>query len=906
MGKGSIPYSHAELHAMGTQRQFSGREGTEIAFPLGGLGTGTINLGGRGNLRDFEIFGRAAKGNGLPFTFFALWAKSASGRTVAKMLEGRIPPPYRSGFGEPQDQLQGLPRFEDAVFRGEYPVATVELSDGNVPVTASLRAWNPFIPLNVKDSALPIAVFEWTLTNPGENPVEVSLAVSISNPLTMKDAEGRRQAKGSVNTYREAGDLKGIMLSHPDADSVDPATGTLALTTTWGDLDVQTRWYRGGWWDKCHIFWDDFREDGRLMPVLDAEPSPNWGDVSSLALRAVIPAGGSVTLPVCVSWLFPKVANPWPTAGAKDAPPLDTYAGTQFDDAWAVAEYCAANSERLRSDTEKWRETIFASTLPAHVLDAITSQASIMRSCTCFLLADGSFYGWEGCRDGGGCCPGNCTHVWNYEQAVAFLFPQLERTMRQTEFLYNTRDTGNMAFRSQLPRGAGLMSFKPCADGQMGTIIQVYRDWQLSGDDSFLREIWPKVKLALEYAWTMTPDKLTPPGQEGGRSIDSPWDTDRDGVIEGEQHNTYDIEFFGPNTMCTAMYLGALKACEALASHLGENDKAAEYRSIYESGRAKVEADLWNGDYYIQQVMLVDGVTVPDHLKSPASSCGPSCACKQSPGGSAPALSEDSIMPKYQYGEGCLSDQLLGQWACHVAGIGHILDKGRVRTALKSIFDHNFMPTVGGFSNVQRVYALNDEAGLLLCSWPRGNRPALPFVYADEVWTGIEYHVAAHLIYEGWIEEGLAVVKAVRDRYAGYNRNPWNEVECGHHYARAMSSWSVKLALDGFSFSLVDGRLGFAPKVNADDYRTFWSTGTGWGRYSQQPGKGEFVLEVLHGTQVLSRLDLADLDCGTVRVIGPRGEVPAVVEGKSVILSKPVTLDVAGKLQVSAIGRKEA
>lgn len=898
MSKSTIPYKQKELHAVGPQRRFTGASGTEIAFPMGGIGTGTISLGGRGNLRDFEIFGKPAKGNILPMTFFALWAKAEGGAPVAKILEGKVPPPYRSGFGEPQAQLQGLPRFEKTCFSGEYPVAGLDLSDDGVPVKASLRAWNPFIPLNVKDSALPVAVFEWTFTNPGDKPVEISLAASITNPINKADAQGRYVSNGSTNAYHAVSDLKGVFLSNPEADPANPMTGSLALATTWDSVDVQTRWYRGGWWDKCHIFWDDFSADGRLDPVLDTQPSAHFSDTAAIAMHGVVPAGGSLTIPVYMTWLFARVANPWPPEGMTDPAPLATYAGSQFDDAWAVAQYVTRNIHRLRTETELWKDTIFGNTLPSHVLDAITSQASIMRSCTCFLLADGSFFGWEGCGDNGGCCHGNCTHVWNYEQATAFLFPELERTMRRTEFLYNTRDTGNMAFRCQLPRGSGLLNFKPCADGQMGTIIQVYRDWQLSGDDSFLQEIWPKVKLALEYAWTMTPDKLTPPRKEGERSIDSPWDSDKDGVMEGEQHNTYDIEFFGPNTMCTAMYLGALKACEAMALHLGETDKAEEYRSIYQSGRYKVDHDLWNGEYYIQKVMLAPGVDVPENLRSPASSCGPTCACKQSPGGTSPALGEGDIVPKYQYGEGCISDQLLGQLSSHVAGVGYVLDQDHVKTAVKSIFDHNFRPSVGDFANVQRVYALNDEAGLLLCSWPHGNRPALPFVYSDEVWTGIEYQVAAHLIYEGWVDEGLAVVKAVRDRYAGYNRNPWNEVECGHHYARAMASWSVKLALDGYAFSLVDGRLGFAPKLNADDYRTFWSTGTGWGLYSQRPAQGEFVLDVRYGSQSVKQLDLADLPSGDVKVIGPHGEIPATSNGKSVVLAQPLALRAGDVLKV--------
>jgi hypothetical protein len=159
------------------------------------------------------------------------------------------------------------------------------------------------------------------------------------------------------------------------------------------------------------------------------------------------------------------------------------------------------------------------------------------------------------------------------------------------------------------------------------------------------------------------------------------------------------------------------------------------------------------------------------------------------------------------------------------------------------------------FSNGQRTYALNDERGLLLCSWPKGGRPPLPFVYSDEVWTGIEYHVASHLIYEGMIEEGLTVAKAVRDRYDGLRRNPWDEVECGHHYARAMSSWGLLPALTGFSYSGVEKRLEFAPKINAEDFASFWSTGSGWGRFAQKTAgeKGAaYALAVESGSQALS------------------------------------------------------
>jgi len=877
---GKKHYSESDIMTIGPPRKFVGSSLNEVAFPIGGIGTGTISLGGRGNLRDFEVMNHPSKGTVWPFTFFALWAEKDGSESVARVLEGRVPPPYRSGFGEPQQQLQGLPRFREAAFTGMYPLAILKLSDQDVPVKPSLKAWNPLIPLNVKDSALPVAIFEWSFRNPSTKPVRISLAASISNPITARDETGGRTSAGSLNAYRAAHAVRGIFLTHPKADPKSPETGTIALVTTCNDIDVQTHWYRGGWWDKYHLFWDDFSSDGRIGSLFENEPTSGIPDVSSLVLHAVIPPRGSVTMPILITWLFPRMANPWPPEGVREPEPLETYAGTQFGDAWAVAEYVVSNLSRLREETELWRKNMFDSTLPAHVIDAVTSQVAVMRSPTCFLLSDGSFYGWEGCRDNAGCCPGNCTHVWNYEQAVAFLFPQLERTMRETEFLYNTRDTGHMGFRTRLPRGSAIAEFKPCADGQMGTIIQAFRDWRLSGDDDFLKKIWPKVKLALEYAWTMTKDKMSAPPSGTDRSYDSLWDPDRDGVMEGEQHNTYDIEFFGPNTMCTAMYLGALRACEEIARYFGENEKAEEYRAIYECGRAKVEDELWNGEYYIQRVMVADGVVVPEHLKIP------------------PALSGSDLDIKYQYGDGCLSDQLLGQWAAHIAGLGYLLDPQRVRTAIKSVFDNNFLTSVGTHANVQRVYALNDEAGLVVCSWPHGNRPALPLVYSDEVWTGIEYQVAAHLIYEGWLEEGLAIVKAVRDRYAGYNRNPWNEVECGHHYARAMASWSVKVALDGFSYNLVEGSIGFAPRFRPQDYQTVWHTGTAWGTYRQNLDEATFTLDVLYGVQKLGRLHLADLPGGVTLIRLPAMAAKARIEGQDILFEPPLMLEPGDKLVI--------
>ncbi|MCW8132260.1 MAG: hypothetical protein KIS92_18070 [Planctomycetota bacterium] len=907
-----VPYRPEELRRTGKQRSFSGEALGQIAFPLGGIGTGTVSLGGRGNLRDWEIHNRPGKNKNLPLTFFAVWAKTAGSKDapVAKILERKLLPPYHAGHGLDRANLGGVARFDEAEFRGEYPFAWIDFKDRELPVKASLEAYTPFVPLNADESSYPVAVFHWTFRNPSKKAVQVSLLSTMQNPIGRQDIGVKSEIKSLLNQYRKGEGVHGLWFTAPELKADDPNQMTAALTTTWEDADVQTNLYKGGWWDSAHILWDDFAEDGRLeesirsvygdeKPKGDAQHAQGFFDfvqgkggagTGALCMHATIEPGASVTIPVTISW-----HSPFMKAWTENII-VRTYMASQFKDAWDAAELLQRNKEGLEAATRAWHGAFYGSTLPAVALDAAGSQASIIRTPTCVRLADGQFYGWEGCSDDNGCCNGTCTHVWNYEQALAFLFPALERSIRKNEFLNSTDARGHMQFRSSMPANAKRGDYHACGDGQMGCIIRLYRDWQLSGDDRFLKECWPAAKRALEFAWT------EPNG----------WDADGDGLMEGCQHNTYDIEFYGPNPLMQAMYLGALEAGARMAGYLGDEASAKAYRKLAASGRKKMEKDLWNGDYYIQKVNVAKGLNVPEHLRGPAASgsaaCGPGCDCNQPPGGKAPALVPGKDFEvKYQHGEGCLADQLLGQWASHVAGLGYVLDPEQVERAVATVFKHNFLKEIGAFNNVQRIYALNDEAGLLLCSWPGGNRPRLPFVYSDEVWTGIEYQVAAHLIYEGRVDEGLAVTKGVRDRYDGLRRNPWNEFECGHHYARAMASWSLVTALGGFSYSAVEGRIGFAPKVNAENFRSFFSLDAGWGVYAQKSSAKKFSasIEAGYGRVELKALDLAPPK--TLAGKAPRASVNGKAVGASaeatdagvrVTLETPVALNAGEKLDV--------
>jgi hypothetical protein len=428
---------------------------------------------------------------------------------------------------------------------------------------------------------------------------------------------------------------------------------------------------------------------------------------------------------------------------------------------------------------------------------------------------------------------GTCTHVWNYEQTLAYLFPSLERSMREIAFLNDTFDNGYQTFRTLFPPCECWWNVHPAADGQLGNIVRVFREWKISGDTGWLKTLWPKVKASLEFAWKGVPQGSDAPEWQKSSSA-VPWDPDHDGIMEGRQHNTYDIDFYGPNPMVGSIYLAALKAASLMATALGEDQKAEEYIRLYDSGKSRFDTLLWNGNYYVQRISVLEELTIPDVLKSP----------------------DSPNLPKYQYGDGCLADQLLGQFIAHASGLGFILDRAHVDQAMGSIFRSNFMKDLSNFSNVQRVYALNHEAGLLLCSWPKGNRPALPFVYSDEVWTGIEYQVAASLIWSGLVEEGLTVVEAARARYDGRVRNPWDELECGHHYARALSSWALLLALSGFSYDGVNHTMGFDPKCSLESFSTFWSTGEGWGGFRQEGNT--LSLSVDYGSVVLADLAIPE------------------------------------------------
>jgi len=846
---------------------YKGIKTREISFPLGGIGTGCIGLAGNGRLIDWEIFNRPNKGSTNGFSHFAVKAE-VEGRVVdARVLNGDLMPPYTGefcrpqyqsfGFGPPREYLAGLPHFREAVFEGRYPIAKVTFRDDGFPGEVEMTAFNPFIPLNDRDSSIPAAFFEIKVRNPTEREITYTVSLSVRNPLP---------AGSTVNTYGEIGEVRFIKLSSDRLKEDDLRFGDLTIATDAEDVSYQEYWYRGRWFDDLIVYWRDFTSPGKFRNRRYPKPIPGVQDHCSLAAHVKVKPREEKRVRFIISWSFPNCYNYWNPEREGEPRTWRNYYATMFRDSVESAVYGLENWDRLYGETVKFAEALFSSTLPPFVLDAVSANLSTLKSPTVLRLEDGSLYGFEGCHPRSGCCEGSCMHVWNYAVALPFLFPELERSMLDLYFKYCQREDGKLSFRLQLPLGRGLWGFPHAAvDGQFGCVIRAYRYWKISGDDSWLRSSWEAVKKTIEYAWAETNEDM--------------WDMDRDGVIEGRQHHTLDMELFGPNSWLTGFYLAALKAGAEIAEYLGDRDKAEEYRRLFEKGRKWVDENLFNGEYYYQLIDLEDK-SILERFKP------------RDPDILATYWSEEHGEIKYQIAEGCEIDQVVAQWHANISGLGEVFDKRKVRKALSSIYRYNFKKSLRGFCNPCRVFSLNDEAGVVVCEWPEGKRrPVIPVPYAEETMNGFEYAVASHMIQEGLVEEGLEIVKAIRARYDGEKRNPWNEFECGSNYARSMASYALLLALSGFEFDLVNGCIGFNPRLTEDgQFRCFWILGSGWGTFETTPDK--VAVKVKYGELRVRKIKLPFLKNQRVQAVLINGKpVKFEKHGEEIVLNEEATVE---------------
>ena len=806
-----------ELLTLGPQKTYRGKYLNEISFPLGGIGTGSIGLTGNGSLRDFEIFNRPNYGSWYPKTYGIIRVKEPDRDPVCRILEGPKRPPYTPKDGGAYHcNGEGFPHMDSCEFRGEFPFAWIKFKSKEMPLNIELEAYNPFIPSEEDSSSYPAVILHYHITNLSDQDIDASILWSMLNLVGLKSGRNEQMIFSAnetprgefLNEFRKDENIHGINFISREKDKDHPDYGSVVLATSNENYSYTPYWPRTHWFSAQNDIWTTFKESNSLP--FRKRDSSHRAEAGAILISEKIPPGETRIFTFYITWYFPNFEKYWDfflmDHQVKEKKIWPNYYASLFDDAFDVAMKLNKNIENLYEETKRFHDALFSSTLPSYIIDAVASNIAILKTATCIRLTNGEFYGWEGTSINHGWCEGTCNHVWNYQQALAFLFPNLQRSIHNLNFTHNfiNEDSGAMRFRLQWPPKSTNTVYtfdtaiSRASDAHFGMIINFYREWKISGNNEWLKSHWTSIKRAIEFAF-------------------EDWDQDKTGILKGFQGNTYDIDFLGPNPHSMCYYLGALKAASLMAEFLEDNLKAIEYKEIFEKGRKWMDENLFNEEYYIQ-------------------------------------LYNPRRAKKNQMSTGCLIDQLVGLQLSRIAGIDNFLEISNIKHTLKSIFKYNFKTNMYEHENNARLYAVNDEAATIICTWPKGNKPKIPFPYAHEVMNGFEYQFAVHCIIEDLLEEGLKVVKSIRDRYDGYHRNPWDEFECGHHYARSMASYGLLNALSGFTFDKEEGYLGFSPKIHQDNFKCFWALDGVWGMYHQNNKKS--TIEVLYGKISLKKLKL--------------------------------------------------
>jgi len=787
------------LYARGIPTTVKAGKVDYIGMPIGGLGTGQVYLSGDGELWYWNLTAQKRKKNNPKGPGFMQpdVAKGLPGQGFALQVGGKIHPLNSEGFGE-------------VTFTNHYPMAQVDYSDKGCPVKVQLEAYSPFVPLDRDASSYPVIVMRYTVTNRSSETQEIALAGWIQNFW-----RGKTGAK--VSTYQELENIATVECSGGTPNSNGVALGIL------GD------------------------EAPELMSVQKAKPGAEGvfeggagaqngkADAASIGRKFSLKAGESRTVSFVVSWRIP-VVNYGTGFGKKTSPGRYHYA-TQWPSAAKAAAQLSGSEDKLYGMTKRWVDAWYDSTLPYWFLERAFIPINCMQTQTVQrVIPKGAKEDIYNMEEGVRCCPGNCTHVWNYAQGLARIFPEIERECRdRIEYgLGFDKSNGEISFRYNVP---GKRDRNDALDGTCGTIIRVLRESQMTTDLSFLESIWDRVKLSMD-------------------GVIKHWDPDEDGVLSGAQHNTLDEPWHGKVHWLINVYHAALKAAATMARQMKQPAVAERYDKIVAKGAPIMVKELWNEEfgYYIH-------IPPDDEARMHGST------------------------------NGCHIDQVLGDSWLYEVGLDPVLPRDKTRKALQALWKYNFTPDVGAFRKIMkngRYYAAAGDAGLVMCSFPHGKIEPKSgnknyAGYLNECMTGFEWQVAAHMIREGMVEEGLAIGRAIYDRYSADRRNPYNEVECSDHYSRAMASYGAYLAVCGYRYDGPTGKLGFGPKLNPEEFRAAFTTAEGWGRFTQkvEAGKLSARIELQYGELKLTEfaldtVDGVDAKSATVSIDG--NPIPATLE----------------------------
>jgi non-lysosomal glucosylceramidase len=835
-----------------------GAEFGHLAMPLGGIGTGNLAICADGGLRQWQLHNIGNHAGALPGSFLALrvsrWEPPLDElRILQASPRDSTSTPLVSDDVVPEWQRELLSRYPGVArttFSGTYPIARVRYLDPALPLDVTLEAFNPLVPLDVDASSIPAALFTFRLVNTDNHPLHGTLGATVQNAvgwdgITPIDGVHAPGYGGNTNRLLRGDGWTCVVLENAAVPDDAPGAGQMVLAARGSSAAALTRWRHT---DEFVAFLRSralssgaprlamaagIADPQRHAPQSASGASPEGSTFNAgLGVPFLLEPGEARLIQVALTWYFPNRYVNFEQFGP-DRPEwgrsrfwLGNHYATRYADAQDVFERVRRGWSALREATGAWTGTLAQSGLDDAAVTHFAAQLATVRSPTCFRAADGRFFAFEGVLGAstamwsgayGGSCPLNCTHVWNYAQALAAAFPELERSMRETEFEVMQAPAGYVPHRvlapTYLPQPWGEPiggPDQPALDGMLGTVLKAYREYRAGAGIDWLRRYWPNLTRLLHY-------------------VDHAWNVDGSGMLSGIQPSTHDIDLTGHNSFMGTLWLAALRAAEEIARLLDDIDAAAAYQATFAQASKSYDAALFTGEYYVQRLLPGDN-------------------------------------PDYQWGDGCLADQLIGQWWAHQLDLGHLLPAEHVRAALAAVVRHNLRRGFRDFIHPYRVFADGDDAGLLVCAWPHGGQPAVPIRYADEVWTGSEYQVAAHCLREGLHHEGRAVLDAVWGRYDGRRRNPFNEIECGDHYARSLAGWSALQALAGFTHDAPSGAYTF----RCPDTALPFLAGSGWGLWSQQ------------GDQLVMACTGGQLDLHRLTVVGGVGEYHASVDGTAV------------------------
>lgn len=771
---------------------FSGNQLKYIGLPIGGMNTGQVYLGGDGQLWYWDIFNiqRIEPGGpGDKFYINPMTQDKQFDQGFAVRIKKLLPSTITS-IVRPLNSKG----FSNIIFRGEYPFGKITYKDPDFPISVKLNSYSPFIPTDHESSDFPAVVMEYTLTNDTESVVSVELFGWLQNMANYKSSaitQGKHQ--NSIQKYGSS--LQLFLDSDVTSESKDlPDYGNMSLTllngnnawaspNTPSDIDYNLTEVKGS---------DSGKAELPLGNIL----------TGVIGKEVILKPGESKTLTFILSWYFPNVHRK--ESGfhdLKNRENLRHYYSKKFGSSADVAKTIAGDQKKYLATTKMWNRTWYDSSLPDWFLDRTFINTSTLATTSCYRLDDltddpdneDRFYTMEGVYLG----HGTCTHVFHYEQALGRVFPGLARQLRkQIDYGLSFTKEGIIKYRAELSDIGDHDGRGYAVDGHAGTILRAYREHTSAPNSDYLKTYWPKIKKSLEYMIAHDVEK----------SVKA------DGILEGIQYNTLDKMWYGKNAWISSMYNGVLLAGAAMARELGDKKFAKKCEAISELGKSNMTSQLFNGEYFIN-------IPDPKNTENPNTNIG------------------------------CHIDQVIGQaWAMQV-GLPRVLPKKETISALKSIYKYNFQKDVGKYLDTAtiknvRFYALPGEAGTIMCTFPKGGASKakgtkasewdnLVVGYFSESMTGFTYQAAAHMIAEGLVEEGMTMIKAIHDRYAPIKRNPYNEIEYGNHYTRAMSSYGAFIAASGFTLNEPNGKIGFAPKITPEAFKSAFITGNSWGTFTQ-------------------------------------------------------------------------